>query len=969
MARARRPERCIVTVMAVDMAGSTRHIAGCDPEDAQAFLDRCFEHVRNTVEGAGGLLVDYEGDGGIAIFGWPNALENHADLACAAAWAMHEGHTLRSPAQAPVHFRVGLHTGLVSIRRVPREGGLRLNVVGAAVHLAAALQKHAAPDGVLLSADVLRLCRARLRITAAPAPPKAGELEQVFRLNAKPRDATQSEFVQRYNTPLIGRATERAALEAALPGAGSESASIAVVGEPGIGKSRLAAATLETAQSLGIRTLTFFGDARRRTTPFAAARALVLDTLPTDAEPGLADALAARGVAASTIAAVAALFTTAKRDRRRTQAAPTQTQIARALTDVFAASCGERPTVVLIEDLHVLDVESRQFLRLLARAKTPAPMLLLLTSRPESLRDCSTIAQRVLSLEPLPHEEMTVLARKLWTKAQPSEAILAQAVDRADGVPFVLEEMIRAIDPCDSRGFNPLPHSVESVIHARLNRLAPSAKAAAQALSLFGGEVDLAVAEAVTNSDRESLARDLRLLEQASFLHQRSSGAIRFRHQIIAEACFNTIPRERRMHLHANAHAALASSETHLLGRHQQLAFHAEGAGDLPAALEHLWRAGIEARDHSAAASLSSILDRALELIARIGPAADQKFIDFVLMASASMLQLGEFAKMNALLPRTMELSQQQGRPDKVCGTMSQLAMVCWFEGRYAEGLEVSERALAMAIDLDALPLIYSTKLMVTNNLHGLGLMHRAIAVQHELCDLLTGELATARLGAPSIPAATALAFLSWFMLETGQYGEALNAVDRALDIATREQDAYAEVLARSSMSKTLLALNRNADAVGCLTVAREIAERNGYDAIHANLSGRIAIALTRTGRAVEAVSIVEACIESGMHHRTGKIELFYLYAGYAEALYAAGSHTMAFAALDEAMAVARAAHNPCLIVEGLGLRGRLRRAGAHDDASSAARLNAYPSIEEDAKERRELCSRYGLVAWDPPAN
>src|SRR6516225_802620 len=80
------PERSIVTVLAVDTVDSTGHIAGIDPDDAQELLDRVFEHLSTCIAGAGGLIVSYAGDGGVAVFGWPNSHEDHAKRACDAAW-------------------------------------------------------------------------------------------------------------------------------------------------------------------------------------------------------------------------------------------------------------------------------------------------------------------------------------------------------------------------------------------------------------------------------------------------------------------------------------------------------------------------------------------------------------------------------------------------------------------------------------------------------------------------------------------------------------------------------------------------------------------------------------------------------------------------------------------------------------------------------------------------------------------
>jgi tetratricopeptide (TPR) repeat protein len=323
-------------------------------------------------------------------------------------------------------------------------------------------------------------------------------------------------------------------------------------------------------------------------------------------------------------------------------------------------------------------------------------------------------------------------------------------------------------------------------------------------------------------------------------------------------------------------------------------------------------------------------------------------------MAFASLVQLGEFDKVNRHLPRVMQIARRSGQPALISNTLSQLGMICWFEGRYEEGLRATEEGLAIARALESAALIFSNQIMQTNILHDMGQVGRAIAEEGELCAMLTGDLETARLGAASIPSATALAFMGWFMNDTGDYDEGLDYAERALAIAVRERDPYSEVLARHTIGQTLLKLHRNAEAVECVAIAREISERNGYDAIRADLDGRMAIALSRTGRAAEAIRIVENCLRKKLHRRTGRLEIYYLYAGYAEALLRSGETERGFAALDEALRVVREVHNPCLIVDGLGLRARMLAELAPGD----------PRIAADLAERDSLCERYGLVAW-----
>jgi len=444
-------------------------------------------------------------------------------------------------------------------------------------------------------------------------------------------------------------------------------------------------------------------------------------------------------------------------------------------------------------------------------------------------------------------------------------------------------------------------------------------------------------------------------LDRFAFIHPLAGNSVRFRHQIIAEACANTIPRDQRREIHRAAVQAIIRRYPNLNGRYERLAFHAEEAGDAAAALGYLWEAAVEARRNAAASSLSLIYDRALKLIERLGEAAEEKYVDFGRMSFASMLLLGEFNKVNLHLPRTMELAQRQGRAKQVCSVQSQLGTVHWFEGRYEEALRVASEGLRTARALGSPALILSNQTVMANVLYGMGHVDRAIAAMDELNEMLTGELETARLGTPAGPKCMVLAFKSWFMNATGQYKEALEFASRALEIAVREQDLYGEVLSRITMGRNLLMLHRNDQAVECLATGKEIVERNGYDTINANLTGALATALARTGKAHQAVGLVEACMESGMHLRTGQMEVCYLYAGYAEALVRGGESQRGLSALERALSIARTIRNPWLTVECLGLRARLL----------AETMPGDPRIDRDINDVRALCDQFGVVCWD----
>ncbi|HEY2357628.1 MAG TPA: AAA family ATPase, partial [Phenylobacterium sp.] len=399
-------ERRIITVLSADIVGSTDHIFACDPDDAQAFYDHCFELVRRAVERASGTIVSYGGDGGLAAFGWPASVEDHADRACAAAWEIqHTNHDRPGPDGRPIRFRVGVHSGLVALRQIRRKGRSRLDTSGATVNIAAKLQQHAPPGEVLVSAEAARLCRTTLKLAPHDASAALRTAEtSAFRLDGEPRGSANSDLAGRYPFPIVGREAELGAIRAALPGVARGGRSFAVVGEAGIGKSRLAAAVVAEAQARDIRAHAYFGDPLKRTTPLAVVRGMFEDLLHLSDDATRRDrqvAIDALALDEDDKAAVEALLTAANPRRRE--------MLTQSLVNGFLRLAGDAPTLLLLEDLHLVDPESRQFVARLIETGAGQPLLVLVTARTEAADDARQLVGDVVFLEPLPTEAMTDL--------------------------------------------------------------------------------------------------------------------------------------------------------------------------------------------------------------------------------------------------------------------------------------------------------------------------------------------------------------------------------------------------------------------------------------------------------------------------------------------------------------------------------------------------------------------------------
>jgi tetratricopeptide (TPR) repeat protein len=835
------------------------------------------------------------------------------------------------------------------MRRDVRTG---ISTVGGAVHLAAALQKSARPGGILLSSKTASLCRSPPQVTPCEGLPALEKARlKAYELVALSAPESPESRFRNDRTPFSGRELERRILKETLIEA--RRGAVALIGEPGIGKTRLASTAIEAARLKGMRVLTFSGDNQKRTTPYSAIRTLILQSLSLKSDASddeILGALSEAGAGEMKPSAAAALLQGSHAERPKIPSF-TRTQVARDFIETFDALKTGAPTLVVIDDLQLLDPESVLCLRLIAKANVRLRWSLLICSRPEAAALARSLTDTALNLAPMPREDMAELAGKLWSGAMPRSSVVEKVLDRADGVPFVLEQIALSDEIEDADRESALPDSVRSIIHARLNHLSAKTKAFAQALSILGEEVDVDLAVRTLATDKGTLLRRRSELERLSIVHPPIASSIRFRHAIVAEACAETVPVARRQQIHRAAMEAIRATPGGE-AQYERLAFHAEGARDDEKALEYLWLAALSARRSSASGSLLLTFKRAIACIERIGEPAEERFVDFVLMAFGSLVQLGEFRSLSVYLPRALELARKQGRKSKVCAALCHMGLASWFDARYAEGRNQSEHALEIAVELRSVPHIFAAKFNLATTLYCLGAVDRAIALQRDLCAMLAGDLETARLGAAGIPGAIAHTYLGYFLTEVGKYDEGLTEVERAIDIARSQGEPYSELLALLAKSRNLIRLERHSEAIACLDYSVAMIEQNGYDVILPHILGLLASALARNGEGARAVRDVEAWLNSGRKDRAGLLELYYLNAGYAEALCAAGDARRGLAIVDAAVEISRRASNPCLMAHGLGVRSRLRLL-----------VGDAPGSERDRAEQRVLCARYGIVA------
>jgi class 3 adenylate cyclase len=612
-----------VTVLFADVVRSMDIAAAVDVERLREIMTELVERCGAVVQRYGGGTVEYTGDGVMAIFGAPMALEDHAFRACLAALSIQEEANRLAAEVArrdgvTLRLRVGLNSGRVIAGEIG-SGSLGYKAIGEQVGFAQRMESVAPPGGVMLSESTARL----VEHTVMLAEPKwvrikgADEPVRTRRLVAiGPRDG----LVGRAEASLVGRRWEMATVEAivdrTIDGRG---AVVNVVGPPGIGKSRTARETAVLAAGRGVEVFWTFCESHARDIPFYAVTRLLR------AGSGVADldgeAARARMRAqvpdadAQDLLLLDDLLGIADPDIPLPQIDPDARR--RRLTALINTTALARtePALFIIEDAHWIDAVSESMLADFLKVIPRTPSMTLITSRPEYQGALTRVhGAQTIALAPLGDSDTAALIGELLG-SHPSVGELATILaDRAAGNPFFAEEMVRELAQrgvlAGERGGYTcridmaevsVPATVQAAIEARIDRLSTPAKQTLNAASVIGARfgAELLAALGIDAVLDELLSAEL--IDQVRFT---PSPEYAFRHPLIRTVAYEAQLKSDRAELHRRVAAAIESRDPAATDENAALiAEHLEAAGDLHAAYGWHMRAATWATNRDIAAA------------------------------------------------------------------------------------------------------------------------------------------------------------------------------------------------------------------------------------------------------------------------------------------------------------------------------------------------------------------------------
>ncbi|HEX2165096.1 MAG TPA: AAA family ATPase [Thermoanaerobaculia bacterium] len=672
-------ERKLVTVLFCDVTGSTELAERLGPEAMHALLSRFFELALAEVHRYEGTINQFLGDGFMALFGAPVAHEDHARRAVLAAVGLQarllgEQEDLVRGHGAGLAVRMGINTGSVVVGGIGDRLRMDYTAVGDTTNTAARLQQAAAPGTVLINEATRRLVKDHVRLRRlAPLVVKGKSEPLIAHRVVGPNGKRRAHAAAgRPLTSFVGRRRELALLEELWrESAAGRGQVVGVTGPPGVGKTRLVLELRRRLERLGASWLRGACESFGQRVPFLPLEHILRDALRLEASLPL-EAVAQRvreAIAATDLPVDEALALllrllggagpgAGERDLRLERR-----RCLEVLQQVLLAFSRREPLVLEIEDLHWVDATSEEFLDLLVDALPRAPILLLLTYRtgygPRWLeRSCAT---QVPLRDFGPDESVAVLAG-LWGEAEPPREIVRQVLDRANGNPFFLEELGRAVRETATAGRQEeVPETVQGVLTARIDRLPDDHKRLLQAASVLGRDFPVAVLAEVWEAQRppgeplDPLLRDLRRWELLHELPSVRPPRYAFQHALTQEVTYQGLLSERRRALHAAAARAYESIYAgDLTAVYDQLAHHFPRADEPAPAVRYLQLLADRAARRTGFAEAVEALREAMEVAERLPEETrDRVVVELAIESARWLLPLARF-------PETLELLERQ---------------------------------------------------------------------------------------------------------------------------------------------------------------------------------------------------------------------------------------------------------------------------------------------------------------------
>jgi class 3 adenylate cyclase/tetratricopeptide (TPR) repeat protein len=936
-------ERKQVTVLFADLKSSMELLADRDPEEARQILDPVLERLMAAVHRYEGTVNQVMGDGIMALFGAPIAHEDHAVRACYAALAMQEAirrysEEVRRGHGIEVQIRVGLNSGEVVVRAIGNDLHMDYSAIGQTTHLAARMEQLAPPGSIRLTAETLRLAEGWVQVTPLGPVPVRGLPEPVEvceLVGAGPARTRLQAFAARGLTPFVGRQAELATLSKILEQAGAGHGQVvAVIGEPGVGKTRLFHEFTHSSRTLGWLLLESSSASYGKATPYFP----VIDLLKTYIQLEVRDdgrrvrekltgrLLTLDPALGPTLPAFLALLEVPVDDPHWQALDPSQRRqrTLDALKHLLLRESQVQPLLLVFENLHWIDAETQAFLDGLVESLPATRLLLLVNYRPEyqhGWRNKTYYTQ--LRLDPLPPASAEALLRSLLGDDTGLEPLKQRLIERTQGNPFFLEESVRTLVETqvlvgDQGAYRvaktllsvQVPSTVQAVLAARIDRLPPEEKQLLQTAAVIGHEVPLALIQAVAEMPETQLRLGLTHLQAAEFLYETRlfpEHEYTFKHALTQQVAYETLLQERRRALHTRIVEALeALAGERGAEQAERLAHHALRGEVWDKALAYCRQAGEKAMVRSAYSEAVGSFEQALSALPHLPEQRDthEQAIDLRLFLRSALLPSGDSGRILTALREAEALAAALDDPRRLGHISGFLSVHFRNLGAYDQSIASAQRALALATAVGDAVVHALANLYLGAAYWAQGDYRRAIDCLRQTVGSLHGAQRRERLGQANLPYVQSLAFLAACHAELGTFAEGRALGEEGLQIAETVAHPSSLMWAAYGIGLLLLCQGDLPKALPRLEQAMGICQEADLPLFLPRIAAALGAAYILSGRVADAVALLTQAMEQTMATDMAGFQALcslplgeaHLLAGHLEEAHALAERTLALA-------------------------------------------------------------------------
>ena len=915
-------ERKQVTVLFADIRDSTKLIENRDPEEAQKIIDPVLHIMMDAVHHYEGTVNQVLGDGIMALFGAPLAHEDHALRACYAALAMQEEmrryrQMIGQSEESGLHIGIGLNSGDVVVRSIDNDLNIEYSALGHTTHLAARMQELAGPGVSLMSSSTLRQVEGFIQVKSLDSVQVKGISRAVdaYELIGATSARTRVQAgAGRGLTPLVGRRTEieifRKLVDQAAAGKGQI---LAMVGDPGIGKSRLVHEfsrhqlppdwlVFEGASVSYGKATPYFpliemlrryfqiadGEGSENIRNQVVMHLLQLDSRLKDAIPPILSLLGVLPEEKNSGAkrqddSVAQLQDIGEMIRRYNGIDPQQRRhyTLEALKHICVRESQRQNLMLVFEDLHWIDNETQAFLDGLVDRLPVSRILLVVNYRPgytHGWGDKSYYTQvRVEPLQPLSADE---LLNHLLGKNRDLAGLKELLIKRTDGNPFFAEETVQSLVETgilvgEKGAYRPgvkiegiaIPSTVQNVVADRIDRLPIDEKHLLQTAAVIGVAVPFTLVRAVTELSDERLKICISHLQAAEFLYETSlfpDLEYTFKHALISEVAYGTLLHERRRLLHSQVVTALEQSKASASPDHlEKLAHHAFHGELWKKAVDYLGQAARKAAARSANRAAADFYCSSLAALERL-PQDDEglrRAVDVRLELRNPLFLLGQFEELHRSLREAEAVAERIGDHKRLGRVLNFLVGYYGVVGNHDRSIESGTRALR--INRDDIELNTVTHYYMGVAFHHMGQYDQSITMlDRALAVVKDQRFKHERFGTATVISVICRSWLTQCFAQLGEFKQGTPIAETGIRIAEESEHAYSLAYGYCSLGFLFLVKGDFALAISALERSQKICDSSEIRVLTTQVGSNLGYAYALAGRLGDAIPLMEKAEE-----------------------------------------------------------------------------------------------------------